>query len=182
MQAFTEERDEHTDDEIWWVEHPPVFTQGRNGKPEHLLDPGHIPVIAVDRGGQITYHGPGQIVFYCLIDLRRRKLGVRELVTLIEQSIIEMLGDYGISAAARSDAPGVYVQGEKIAALGLRIRRGCSFHGLSLNVDMDLSPFERINPCGYTDLKVTQTHELGLSATAEELAQSLYGLLARRLS
>lgn len=181
MQAFTEERDEHTEDEIWWVEHPPVFTQGRNGKAEHLLDPGDIPVIAVDRGGQVTYHGPGQIVFYCLIDLRRRKLGVRQLVTLIEQSIIELLDSFGVSAAARSDAPGVYVQGEKIAALGLRIRRGCSFHGLSLNVDMDLSPFECINPCGYADLKVTQTREQGITANPKQLAQSLYGLLADRL-
>lgn len=181
MQAFTEARNKITPDEIWWVEHPPVFTQGRNGKPEHLLDPGEIPVIQIDRGGQVTFHGPGQIVLYCLLDLRRRNLGVRQFVTLIEQSIIDLLARYGVDAAARSDAPGVYVQGRKIAALGLRIRHGCSFHGLSLNVDMDLEPFQRINPCGYAGLAVTQTTELGINASHQELAQSLYGLLCERL-
>jgi lipoyl(octanoyl) transferase len=165
MREFTETRDESTPDEIWLLQHPRVFTQGQAGKAEHVLAPGDIPVIQVDRGGQVTYHGPGQIVGYLLIDLRRRKMGVRELVTGIENSIIAVLARYGVPAAARPDAPGVYLMkeglpGAKIAALGLRVRRGCTFHGLSLNVDMDMEPFNRINPCGFSGLKVAQLRDL----------------------
>jgi lipoyl(octanoyl) transferase len=154
MQRFTDARDENTGDELWLVEHPPVFTQGQAGKAEHILAPGDIPVVQVDRGGQITYHGPGQIVAYPLVDLRRRKIGVRKFVNRIEEAIIGVLRHYGITGERRQGAPGIYVENEKIAALGLRVRRGCSFHGLSFNVDMDLEPFERINPCGYEGLGV----------------------------
>lgn len=156
MRAFTDGRDTGTPDEIWLVQHPPVFTQGVAGKVEHLLNPGDIPVVQTDRGGQVTYHGPGQLVVYPLLDLRRGGLGVRDLVTLLEQAVVEFLGCWGIDAAARPEAPGVYVQGKKIASLGLRVRRGCSYHGLSLNVNMDLAPFLRINPCGYNGLQMTQ--------------------------
>ncbi|MFZ3022627.1 lipoyl(octanoyl) transferase LipB [Pseudomonas sp.] len=156
MQDFTNQRTADTADELWLVQHPPVFTQGQAGKAEHLLLPGDIPVVQVDRGGQVTYHGPGQLVAYPLVDVRRLGLGVRELVSRIEQSLIDLLASYGVSAEARADAPGVYVNGAKIASLGLRIRRGCSFHGLALNVDMDLQPFQRINPCGYAGLAMTQ--------------------------
>ena len=156
MQDFTNQRTAATADELWLVQHPPVFTQGQAGKAEHLLLPGDIPVVQVDRGGQVTYHGPGQLVAYPLVDVRRLGLGVRELVSRIEQSLIDLLAGYGVSAEARADAPGVYVNGAKIASLGLRIRRGCSFHGLALNVDMDLQPFQRINPCGYAGLAMTQ--------------------------
>ena len=156
MQDFTNQRTADTADELWLVQHPPVFTQGQAGKAEHLLLPGDIPVVQVDRGGQVTYHGPGQLVAYPLVDVRRLGLGVRELVSRIEQSLIDLLASYGVSAEARADAPGVYVDGAKIASLGLRIRRGCSFHGLALNVDMDLQPFQRINPCGYAGLAMTQ--------------------------
>lgn len=156
MRAFTDGRASDTADEIWLVQHPPVFTQGVAGRVEHLLDPGAIPVVQTDRGGQVTYHGPGQLVAYPLLDLRRRGLGVRDLVTLLEQAVVEFLGRWGIAAAARPEAPGVYVQGKKIASLGLRVRRGCSYHGLSLNVNMDLAPFLRINPCGYNGLQMTQ--------------------------
>ncbi|WP_018953237.1 lipoyl(octanoyl) transferase LipB [Thioalkalivibrio sulfidiphilus] len=181
MQAFTDTRDETTADELWLVEHPPVFTLGLNGKPEHVLDPGPIPVIPVDRGGQVTYHGPGQAVLYVLVDLRRRGLGVRALVTLLEQAVIAFLADHGIRAEARPDAPGVYVDGAKIAALGLRVRRGASYHGLALNVDPDLSAFARINPCGYEGLETTSLKALGVEmdletvgrAVADKLMQSL---------
>lgn len=166
MQDFTNTRDESAQDELWLLEHQPVFTQGQAGKAEHLLMPGDIPVVQVDRGGQVTYHGPGQLVAYPLINLRRRKLGVRDLVTAIENIIIASVAPYGIEAYAKADAPGVYVdgcdlhnlerRGDKIASLGLRVRRGCSFHGLALNVDMDLAPFQRINPCGYQGLAMTQ--------------------------
>ena len=156
MQDFTSQRTADTADELWLVQHPPVFTQGQAGKAEHLLLPGDIPVVQVDRGGQVTYHGPGQLVAYPLVDVRRLGLGVRELVSRTEQSLIDLLASYGVSAEARADAPGVYVNGAKIASLGLRIRRGCSFHGLALNVDMDLQPFQRINPCGYAGLAMTQ--------------------------
>jgi lipoyl(octanoyl) transferase len=156
MQAFTMQRNCDTQDEFWVVEHPPVFTLGLNGRFQHLLDPGTIPVVQVDRGGQVTYHGPGQVVIYLLIDLKRLNIGARDLVKTIEEATIGFLADYGILAETRPKAPGVYVAGHKIAALGLRVRRGCSYHGLSLNVDMDLSPFEHINPCGYPGLKVTQ--------------------------
>ena len=162
MKAFTARRDATTADEVWFVEHPPVFTQGLSGKPEHLLAPGDIPVIQVDRGGQVTYHGPGQILAYTLVDVRRAGLGARRLVTLLEQSVIDLLADYGIEGHARSDAPGVYVAGDKIASLGLRIRRQGSYHGLALNVDLNLEPFQRINPCGYPGLRVTRLRDLGV--------------------
>ncbi len=160
MQEFTEERTESTVDEFWIVEHPPLFTLGRAAKEEHLLAPGDIPVVQIDRGGQVTYHGPGQLILYTMIDLQRRNLGVRALVTALEQSIIQLLKTYNIDATARKDAPGVYVDGAKIAAVGLRIRRGKSFHGLSFNLKMDLEPFSRINPCGYEGLAVTQLSNL----------------------
>lgn len=160
MSEFTNQRTSDTTDQLWLVEHPPVFTQGQAGKAEHLLFPGDIPVVQTDRGGQVTYHGPGQLVAYPLLDLRRLTIGVRELVTRIEQTLVATLAHYGIDSAAKPDAPGVYVNGDKIASLGLRVRRGCSFHGLALNVDMDLSPFQRINPCGYQGLAMTQMRDL----------------------
>lgn len=160
MTDFTNQRTPDTPDELWLVEHHPVFTQGQAGKPEHLLLPGDIPVVQTDRGGQVTYHGPGQLVAYPLLDLRRLKLGVRDLVTHIEQTIVAVLGTYGIDAYPKPDAPGVYVAGAKIASLGLRVRKGCSFHGLSLNLALDLEPFSRINPCGYQGLAMTQVQDL----------------------
>ena len=160
MQAFTLQRHADTQDEIWLLEHPPVFTQGMNGKPEHLLLPGDIPVVPVDRGGQVTYHGPGQLVAYVMLDLAWLGIGIRRLVEALEQSVIDWLALQGITAKARRDAPGVYVEGAKIAALGLRVKRGCSYHGLALNVDMDLEPFSRINPCGYPGLASTQLMDL----------------------
>lgn len=160
MTEFTNQRTPEANDRFWLVQHPPVFTQGQAGKAEHLLVPGDIPVIQTDRGGQVTYHGPGQLVAYPLLDLRRLKMGVRDLVTAIEGTIVATLAHYGIEAYPKADAPGVYVNGDKIASLGLRVRRGCSFHGLSLNVVMDLSPFLRINPCGYQGLAMTQIHDL----------------------
>lgn len=165
MHDFTDTRDESTPDEIWLVEHERVFTQGQAGKAEHVLVPGDIPVIQSDRGGQVTYHGPGQQVMYVLLNLRRRKLGVRELVTVLEQTVVNTLAEWDINAYPRADAPGVYVDGRKICSLGLRIRKGCSFHGLALNIDMDLAPFLRINPCGYAGLEMTQVKDLhpGLS-------------------
>jgi len=187
MRRFTDTRGADSPDELWLLQHPPVFTQGQAGKAEHVLAPGDIPVIQVDRGGQVTYHGPGQWVLYLLVDLRRRQLGVRDLVTLIEHSLVQLLGEYGIAAASRPAAPGVYVADEKIASLGLRVRRGCSYHGLALNVDMDLEPFGRINPCGYADLQVTsmakqlpQTH-LDATAIGQRLLRVVAGnLLVRR--
>lgn len=155
MQAFTLARDASTENEIWCVEHPPVFTQGQAGKSEHLLSATEIPVVQTDRGGQVTYHGPGQLVVYPLLDLKRSKIGVRELVTHIENSVINALAEYDIDSAARPDAPGVYVEGQKIASLGLRVKRGCSFHGVAINVDVDLAPFQAINPCGYAGLQMT---------------------------
>lgn len=181
MQHFTNERDALTRDEIWLLEHPPVFTLGQAGRREHLLDPGDIPVIQVDRGGQVTYHGPGQLIGYLLLDLRRRNLGIRPLVSLIEASIVELLDSYGIDAAARADAPGVYVDGAKIAALGLRVRRGCSFHGLSLNVNMNLAPFSRINPCGHPGLEQTQLSDLGAPLDLQRVGRDLVDILTRRL-
>lgn len=165
MHDFTDSRDDNTPDEIWLVEHHPVFTQGQAGKAEHLLVPGDIPVIQSDRGGQVTYHGPGQQVMYVLLNLKRRKLGVRELVTLLEQTVVDTLADYGIDAHPRADAPGVYVGEMKICSLGLRIRKGCSFHGLALNINMDLSPFLRINPCGYAGMEMTQMRQWVENAT-----------------
>jgi len=160
MQDFTDQRDEHTIDELWLVQHPAVFTQGQAGKAEHVLAPGDIPVIQADRGGQVTYHGPGQIVAYPLLDIRRSGLGVRELVNRIEESIIRVLERYGVKGERREGAPGIYVRGEKIASLGLRVRRGRTFHGLAFNIDMDLEPFQRINPCGFEGLRVTQLSDL----------------------
>jgi lipoyl(octanoyl) transferase len=173
MQSFTDNRGEDTPDELWLVEHPAVFTQGQAGKEEHLLMPGDIPVVKVDRGGQITYHGPGQQVLYFLINLRRRKIGVRQLVTLIEDSIVAALADYNVQAYAKADAPGVYVDNKKVASLGLRVRKGCSFHGLALNVNMDLSPFLRINPCGYAGLEMTQTVDLNGPKTLTDASNAL---------
>ncbi|MDH3265972.1 MAG: lipoyl(octanoyl) transferase LipB [Gammaproteobacteria bacterium] len=161
MQDFTNTRNESTADEIWFTEHYSVFTLGLNTAPEHLLAPGDIPVIQIDRGGQVTYHGPGQLMIYTLVDLRRAGLGVRELVTALEQSVVDLAADYGIEAASRCDAPGVYVNGVKLASVGLRIRRNASFHGMALNVDVDLEPFSRINPCGFKDLEVTDLARLG---------------------
>lgn len=160
MQQFTQQRNNETLDELWLVEHDPVFTQGQAGKAEHILMPSHIPVVQVDRGGQVTYHGPGQLVIYCLIDLKRKNLGVRQLVSAIENSVVNLLQQYQILSAPRSDAPGVYVANKKICSLGLKIKKGCSFHGLALNVDMDLSPFTQINPCGYADMQVTQLADI----------------------
>ena len=173
MQRFTNERTADTLDEIWLVQHPPTYTQGQAGKPEHLLNPTDIPVVKIDRGGQITYHGPGQIVAYLLLDLRRWKINVRELVRLMEQAVIDLLAEYGVAAEGREDAPGVYVGDAKIAALGLKIKKSCSYHGLSFNVDMDLSPFDNINPCGYEGLRVTQAIEVGISVPWEELQAQL---------
>ena len=181
MQAFTDTRDDATADELWVVEHDPVFTLGQAGKPEHVLAPGDIPVLHVDRGGQVTYHGPGQIVAYPLVDLRRIHLGVREMVERIEQSVIDVLADWNILGQRRDGAPGVYVAGAKIAALGLRIRRGCSFHGLAFNVAMDLAPFHRINPCGYQGLQVTSVRDLGGPSRAAELVPALVESLSRQL-
>ncbi|WP_064548726.1 lipoyl(octanoyl) transferase LipB [Buttiauxella ferragutiae] len=169
MHDFTNTRDETTADEIWLVEHERVFTQGQAGKAEHVLVPGDIPVIQSDRGGQVTYHGPGQQVMYVLLNLKRRKLGVRELVTILEQTVVNTLAELGIEAYPRADAPGVYVDGRKICSLGLRIRKGCSFHGLALNIDMDLSPFLRINPCGYAGLEMTQVSSLRPGASLEDV-------------
>ncbi len=178
MHVFTDERKGDTTDEVWLVEHEPVFTQGQAGKAEHLLATGDIPVVQSDRGGQVTYHGPGQQVAYFLIDLKRKKMGVRELVTAIENIVIDTLTHYGIKSRARPDAPGVYVGDDKICSLGLRIRRGCSFHGLALNVNMDLSPFLRINPCGYEGMAMTQTVDLGGPASLAEL----YPVLVEKLT
>ena len=160
MEVFTDARNERTEDELWVVEHPPVFTQGMAGKAEHLLARSNIPVVQIDRGGQITYHGPGQLVVYTLIDFKRRKISVRDLVSRLENSIIASLAEYGIAAAADPKRPGVYVDGKKIASLGLRIKRGAVYHGLALNVNMDLSPFRQINPCGYAGLEMTQIADL----------------------
>lgn len=180
MQAFTDARTADTADELWLVEHDPVFTLGQAGRPEHVLAPGDIPVIQVDRGGQVTYHGPGQIVLYPLLDLRRLKLGVREYVCRIEQSLIDTLADWNIAAERRAGAPGVYVAGAKIAALGIRVRRGCSFHGLAFNIDMDLSPFSRINPCGYEGLQVTSMLDLGGPSGLAAVKAALVGHVARQ--
>lgn len=182
MRRFTEQRSADTPDEIWLLQHPPVFTQGMNGKPEHLLAPGDIPVVAVDRGGQVTYHGPGQLVVYLLIDIRRRGLGVRQVVSAMEQAVIALLRNYGLAAEARQDAPGVYVNGDKLASLGLRVRRNGSYHGLSLNVDMELEPFSRINPCGFQGLGVSQLRQLGIDDPLAVVADKLLDKLLRQLA
>ena len=196
MSRFTDERSESTQDELWLVEHHPVFTQGQAGKPEHLLNPGDIPVVQSDRGGQVTYHGPGQLVIYPLINLRRRQLGVRDMVTLLEEVTVEFLGEFGLDSYPKADAPGVYVAVDesnplynplykeaKIASLGLRVRRGCCFHGLSLNIDMDLSPFGLINPCGFADMPMAQladltSHKAGIN---ERIRQSVSEKVANKL-
>jgi len=181
MQTFTRERNEDTPDELWSLQHPPVYTLGLAGKPEHLLKASEIPVIKVDRGGQITYHGPGQIVVYLLVDLRRRRLTVKGLVRLMEEAVMEVLASYGVKAALLPGAPGVYVAGAKIAALGLRVQRGCSYHGLSLNVDLDLAPFSFINPCGYAGMSVTRTSDLGIAEPIAHLERQLLDQLTTRL-
>ncbi len=173
MQDFTAQRSADTPDEIWLLEHPPVYTQGQAGKPEHLIAATDIPVVPIDRGGQITYHGPGQIVAYVLVDLRRRGYGIRELVTRMEQAVIDVLDGVAVSATRQAGAPGVYVAGAKIAALGLRVKQGCTYHGLALNVDMDLQPFLAINPCGYAGMQVTQCRALGVSESLPALVQAV---------
>jgi lipoyl(octanoyl) transferase len=173
MQAFTASRQPDTADEFWIVEHPPIYTLGQAGKPEHILQDIGIPIVKIDRGGQVTYHGPGQVVIYLLLDLTRLKIKVRELVTAIEQGVIDFLATHGVTAERQAGAPGVYVGAAKIAALGLKIKNGCSYHGLSLNVDMDLSPFGAINPCGYPGLKVTQTTDLNVPLTPEQVGEQL---------
>jgi len=181
MRAFTDNRNQNTPDELWVVEHSPVYTLGQAGKTEHILNPGNIPIVNTDRGGQVTYHGPGQLVVYILVDIRRKKMGVRNLVTNIENSVIDLLEEYHIPAQSRCDAPGVYVEDAKICSIGLRIRRGCSYHGLALNVNMDLSPFLGINPCGYANLRMTQMKDFGVEKTPQEVAPELIGFLEERL-
>lgn len=173
MQRYTAERDAHSPDEIWLLEHPPVFTQGMTGKAAHVLDAGAIPIVSIDRGGQVTYHGPGQLVLYPLLDLKRWKLGVRELVIGLENAVIAAVATLGIDAHGKRDAPGVYVDGRKLASIGLRIRRGCSYHGLALNVAMDLGPFRRINPCGFAGLEVIDLARLGVDTTVPEIGQKV---------
>ncbi|MFM8332092.1 MAG: lipoyl(octanoyl) transferase LipB [Candidatus Methylumidiphilus sp.] len=175
MREFTETREADTLDELWLVEHPPVYTLGRNGDPAHILNAGNIPIVESDRGGQVTYHGPGQLIAYALFDLNRLGIGVRSLVMGLENAVIGTVSQYGIKAEARRDAPGVYVASKKIASLGLRVRKGCSYHGLSLNVDMDLTPFSAINPCGYPGLEVTQLADLKIAAKSMEVAVPMVG-------
>lgn len=181
MQSYAKRRTDADPDEIWLLEHPPVFTQGLAGKAEHLLSPAPIPVVQIDRGGQVTYHGPGQIVCYVLLNLRRNKLTVKPLVKLIEQCVIDLLDEYEIPASRRENAPGIYVDGAKIASLGLRIKGGNTYHGLALNVDMDLRPFKKINPCGYADMPITQCRDLGISASRDMLRKALAKQLASHL-
>jgi lipoyl(octanoyl) transferase len=181
MQRFTDSRTSQSLDEIWFTEHPPVFTLGLNASRDHLLAPGDIPVLQVDRGGQVTYHGPGQLMIYPLIDLKRARLGVRDLVTALEQTAVELLAEFDIAAASRKDAPGVYVGGRKVASVGLRVRRGASYHGMALNMDLDLEPFSRINPCGFSGLEVTDLAALGVSESATEIEARVQRLLLRQL-
>jgi lipoyl(octanoyl) transferase len=181
MQAFTDARDASTPDELWFLEHDPVFTQGLNGKAEHLLAPGDIPVVGIDRGGQVTYHGPGQLVMYALVDLRRRGIGVRELVVALENAVVGLAARHGIAAAGRREAPGVYVEARKLASIGLRVRRGASYHGLALNVDMDLEPFERINPCGMAGLAMTDLAREGATTDVDAAASALAPLAVSAL-
>lgn len=182
MQQFTDERDNATEDEIWVLEHPAVYTLGLNGKLEHILKPGDIPVINSDRGGQVTYHGPGQLIVYTMLDLKRLNLGIRPLVTLLEQAMIAILGQFNITAVAKPDAPGVYVNNKKIGSIGIRIRRNCSYHGLSLNNNMDLEPFNRINTCGFKDLQVTQLTDLGINISTPELGMCVANCINQTLS
>lgn len=181
MRHYTDTRDANSPDEVWLLEHPPVFTQGQAGKAEHLLNPGHIPVIQVDRGGQVTYHGPGQLVAYILVDINRRGIGVRNLVSSIEHAIIKTLQHYGIDSEARQDAPGVYVGEQKICSLGLRIRHGCSYHGLAFNINMDLEPFRRINPCGYSNITMTQLSQLCAVNNVAEVSPILVKYLTNEI-
>lgn len=181
MQEFTERRNDETPDELWFTEHPAVFTLGLNADRAHLLAPGDIPVVQVDRGGQVTYHGPGQLMIYPLVDLRRAGLGVRTLVCALEQAIVDLAAEFGIQATGRRDAPGVYTAAGKIASVGLRIRRGASFHGMALNVDVDLEPFSRINPCGFSDLKVTSLRQLGVADAGEDLERRVQSHVLRQL-
>lgn len=181
MQEFTETRDAETRDELWFTEHPPVFTLGLNARREHLLAPGDIPVVQIDRGGQVTYHGPGQLMVYPLIDLKRSGIGVRPLVTALERSVVDLLAASGIESQLRPEAPGVYVDGRKLASVGLRVRRGASYHGMALNVDLDLEPFTRINPCGYAGLEMTDLARLGIRGTLPEIAEQLQPLFLNRL-
>lgn len=181
MQEFTDTRDENTADEIWFVEHPPVFTMGLNASEEHLLAPGDIPVVQIDRGGQVTFHGPGQLMIYPLIDLRRANIGVRNLVTALEQSVVDLAAEYRVDASADPEAPGVYVDGDKLASVGLRIRRGSSFHGMALNVDIDMEPFSRINPCGYAELQMTDLQRLGIDLQLEQTAEKFLPHFLRQL-
>lgn len=182
MREFTAKREPDTADEIWLLQHTPVYTLGQAGAPEHILDAGDIPVVKIDRGGQVTYHGPGQVIAYLLIDLPRRGFKVREMVAAMEAAVIELLADYAITACRREGAPGVYVEDAKIAALGLRVRKGCSYHGLSLNVNMGLKPFTGINPCGYSGMKITQLADLGVSDTPDQVAEKLLATLTRVLN
>jgi len=182
MQRYTDQRTTDSQDQLWLLEHPPIFTLGQAAKPEHLLAPGDIQVIQVDRGGQVTYHGPGQLMAYLLLDLHTKKLGIKSLVSHIEQALINLLDSYSINANTQSGAPGVYVDGKKVAAIGLRVRRGCTFHGLSLNVDMDLEPFSRINPCGYPGLKTTQLAALGGPTDLNQVGADLSHHLASQLN
>jgi lipoyl(octanoyl) transferase len=181
MRRFTDTRGPETTDELWLLEHPPVFTLGQAGLVEHLLDPGSIPVVHTDRGGQVTYHGPGQLVAYLLFDLKRARLGVKQLVHLLEQAVVDLLAEYGIAACPRADAPGVYVAGAKVASVGLRVRRGCTYHGIAINVDLDLTPFARINPCGYPGLAITRLEDLGVGAGTQTLGDGLARQLGRLL-
>lgn len=181
MKDFTAQRDKETTDELWLTQHNPVFTQGQAGKKEHILNQGNIPIVQSDRGGQVTYHGPGQLVIYLLIDIKRRKIGVRQMVSLIEDSVIELLARFQITALAKSDAPGVYIDNKKIASLGLRVRNGRTYHGVSLNIDMDLSPFQFINPCGYQGLQMTQLIEQIHDCDFDTIGKQLSDIMITRL-
>lgn len=181
MQSFTDARDAADADQIWFLDHPPVFTLGMNAKSEHLLAPGEVPVVQIDRGGQVTFHGPGQLVVYPLLDVRRLGIGVRQLVVALENAVIDFVAQWNILAVGKRDAPGIYVDGRKLASIGLRIRRGCSYHGLALNVAMDLEPFQRINPCGYRGLEVIDLRSLGVTTTVEAAARALAPCLLRAI-
>jgi len=181
MRQFTDQRTDQTSDEIWLLEHTPVFTQGQNGKPEHILNAGDIPIIQTDRGGQVTYHGPGQLMVYCLVDVKRKKMTIRQLVSALEQTVIDLLAQYKIPAYAKQDAPGVYIDGSKICSIGLRVRRGCSYHGIAFNVAMDLSPFARINPCGFSALTMTQLADHQGPADLVEAGRQLINYLIKNL-
>ena len=181
MQAFTETRNDSTPDELWFTEHPPVFTLGMNASREHVLAPGDIPVVQIDRGGQVTYHGPGQLMIYPLIDLRRAKIGIRDLVCGLEKSVVRLAAEYDIEAHGRRDAPGVYVGDIKLASIGLRVRRGASYHGMALNIDVDLEPFSRINPCGYENLQLTDLARLGGSSSLDEVQEKIVAIVLDEL-